>query len=397
MHGSPLLGLLVSSEDTTYSFLDPRQQIVSQSSKRESARTGSICCSKPHYSDFSTLSQRSCRALRRDSIPVAATESLQIDEARALPLMAPHVPQHTAALPTRRFFDPWNSASTGHQHAENRLASSTAWRNSRNAKLQSQFAGGLANSGGKRMYDSIGAGSSEFGEDGRTATGWDKSVRGWRGRQGIGKDQGDIRGWVRSGGKAGFGKLPEKETIEEKKELFDETEQKAYKRVKLSSGRSVKSWKSTRLPSSVDSQLPPPSAQPPRDSSTSSESPPFSPLAVPTALPDASGTKIPGMDQNDQPSDPNPPPQIFDSLTIYVNGTTMPLISDYKLKHLLTTHGARTSLALGRRTVTHVILGKPNAGVGHGAGGGLAGGKIEKEVLKKRGSGNGIRYVSVEW
>jgi hypothetical protein len=87
---------------------------------------------------------------------------------------------------------------------------------------------------------------------------------------------------------------------------------------------------------------------------------------------------------------------IFDGLTIYVNGSTNPLISDHKLKHLLAEHGAKISIHLGRRQVTHVILGSPcgRAG-GVGAGGGLAATKIQKEI--KRTGGCGIRYVGVQW
>ncbi|KAJ4306126.1 hypothetical protein N0V88_000922 [Collariella sp. IMI 366227] len=78
--------------------------------------------------------------------------------------------------------------------------------------------------------------------------------------------------------------------------------------------------------------------------------------------------------------------KIFDGLTIYVNGSTYPLVSDHKLKHLLSEHGARMSLHLGRRQVTHVILGKPN-GPRCGAGGGLAGGKLEREIRRVGGCG----------
>ncbi|KAH6845011.1 hypothetical protein B0I37DRAFT_173612 [Chaetomium sp. MPI-CAGE-AT-0009] len=85
---------------------------------------------------------------------------------------------------------------------------------------------------------------------------------------------------------------------------------------------------------------------------------------------------------------------IFDGLVIYVNGSTHPLVSDIKLKRLLSEHGARMSLHLGRRQVTHVILGKPS-GPNGGAGGGLAGGKLEKEI--RRVGGCGIKFVGVEW
>lgn len=87
-------------------------------------------------------------------------------------------------------------------------------------------------------------------------------------------------------------------------------------------------------------------------------------------------------------------PKIFDGLVIYVNGSTHPRISDHKLKHVLVENGARMSIHLGRRQVSHVILGQPSGPKG-GAGGGLAGGKLEKEI--RRVSGCGVKYVSVEW
>lgn len=85
---------------------------------------------------------------------------------------------------------------------------------------------------------------------------------------------------------------------------------------------------------------------------------------------------------------------VFDRLVIYINGSTYPTISDHKLKHLLAENGARVSIHLGRRSVTHVILGKPT-GQDSGAGGGLAGGKMEKEI--RRIGGCGVKYVGVEW
>jgi hypothetical protein len=85
---------------------------------------------------------------------------------------------------------------------------------------------------------------------------------------------------------------------------------------------------------------------------------------------------------------------VFDGLVIYINGSTHPLVSDHKLKHLLAENGARMSLHLGRRQVTHVILGTP-AGAGIGAGGGLSGTKMEKEI--RRVGGCGVKYVGVEW
>ncbi|KAI0472566.1 hypothetical protein GGR56DRAFT_650979 [Xylariaceae sp. FL0804] len=112
------------------------------------------------------------------------------------------------------------------------------------------------------------------------------------------------------------------------------------------------------------------------------------------------------------------PRRIFDGVVVYVNGSTHPLISDHRLKRVLAEHGGRLSTHLGRRQVTHVILGKPAANNGpsgsgnngsgsanghdKGAGGGLAGGKLQREIQRLRsagggGAGGGVRFVGVEW
>ncbi len=98
--------------------------------------------------------------------------------------------------------------------------------------------------------------------------------------------------------------------------------------------------------------------------------------------------------EEDTAKQPQEARRIFDSLVIYVNGSTLPHVSDHRLKHLLSEHGARISLHLGRHQVTHVILGKPS-GPNGGAGGGLAGGKLEREI--RRVVGCGIKFVGVEW
>lgn len=85
---------------------------------------------------------------------------------------------------------------------------------------------------------------------------------------------------------------------------------------------------------------------------------------------------------------------VFDGLVIYINGSTHPIISDHKLKHTLAENGAKVSLHLGRKHVTHVILGRPS-GIQTGAGGGLSGTKIEKGI--KKIGGCGIKFVGVEW
>ncbi|KAJ5365078.1 hypothetical protein N7517_007964 [Penicillium concentricum] len=91
---------------------------------------------------------------------------------------------------------------------------------------------------------------------------------------------------------------------------------------------------------------------------------------------------------------------IFAGVTIFINGSTLPQISEYKLKHLLASNGAKTSIYMARKTVTHVLVGQPNTGAGggaavSGAGGGLAAGKLQQEIA--RGGWKGVKVVSVDW
>ncbi|KYK60412.1 hypothetical protein DCS_01549 [Drechmeria coniospora] len=121
-------------------------------------------------------------------------------------------------------------------------------------------------------------------------------------------------------------------------------------------------------------------------------------LTTPGLMKDAARRTAPEEPEDDQRARKGSSRGIFDGLVIYVNGSTYPLVSDHMLKRLLRENGAMTSLHLGRRTVTHVILGRP---VGHangndrGAGGGLAATKLDKEVRKMRGCG--VKFVGVEW
>jgi hypothetical protein len=85
-----------------------------------------------------------------------------------------------AAHAKRTFFDPWNSSSSGHQRAENRLSGSTSWRVSRSLKLGEQFKAGRSG-GAKRIADTVGAGSEDFGKDGRKENGsYEKGAKGLR-------------------------------------------------------------------------------------------------------------------------------------------------------------------------------------------------------------------------
>ncbi|EME81189.1 uncharacterized protein MYCFIDRAFT_140513 [Pseudocercospora fijiensis CIRAD86] len=197
----------------------------------------------------------------------------------------------TAAKPTKAIFDPFNSSATGHQRADNTLSGSTSWRDSRHKKLREQFSAGAG--GGKRVSDTVGAGSLDFGKDDLLSP----------------IDPLDS---------------PQQTQAEDTKaeladeELGDDTE--------TETSRSI-------------------------------------------------------------------PPQIFNNLCFYINGCTAP-VSDHKLKHIISTHGGNMSIALGRRTVTHVILGKPNAN-GSGCGGGLAASKIHKEITQMRGKS--AKFITADW
>ncbi|KAL8911716.1 MAG: hypothetical protein Q9171_003169 [Xanthocarpia ochracea] len=249
----------------------------------------------------------------------------------------PHVP--SAAEPRRKTFDPWNSSSTGHQHAESRLAGSTSWRASRTSKLASQFKAGA--SGGKRLYDSVGAGSENYGKDGRNENGgWQKGASGLRE-----KGWQDIKGLLEG---------------DKENSRSGEGAEREGKRRKLSDQGTL-----TGNLSSKESR------------------------------------RTTDVTEGQSVSTPPPPPQlkkIFDGLCVFLNGSTAPLVGDHRLKQLLAENGARVSIALGRRSVTHVILGTPNGGGsagGKGAGGGLAATKIQKEIMRL--GGKGVKYVGVEW
>lgn len=245
------------------------------------------------------------------------------------------------------FFDPWNSSSTGHQRAENRVGGSTSWRESRNAKLGEQFRGGLSG-GARRVADTVGEGSETFGKDGRKANGgWEKGAKGLR--TGGQRSLADI--WGASKGVKGEG---------EAKMPFARREEPHSPH-----SEDVLMWESMdREPSATQTLTP----------------------ITDTDLFPSTFSKPPTLQAQ-------PKKQIFVGLCFYINGSTAPLVSDLRLKQLLAERGGKTSIGLGRRSVTHVILGTAN---GHGgAGGGLAATKIQKEIA--RVGGKGVHFVGVEW
>lgn len=246
-----------------------------------------------------------------------------------------------AAKPTRKIFDAWNSSSTGHQRADNNLSGSTSWRESRSRKLEHQFSD-TTRQGGKRLADTVGAGSEGWGVDGRLENGaWTRGAVGLRGEGQIG---------VREA----FRKVRKTEIDE------DEEDMELSQNVKCEGlGKEKETLEDEDTPTSAQQEI--------MVKDLESASPPAKRY-----------------------------PQILRGLTIYINGSTFPLVSDHKLKQMISQHGGHLSIHLGRTVVTHVIIGTPNGYSGKGgAGGGLAGSKIQKEIAKVRGKG--VKFVSAEW
>lgn len=230
-----------------------------------------------------------------------------------------------------RNFDPWNSVALGHQRAETK--GPQGWRENRTWKLQHQLAAG--HTGGARLADTVGAGSDDYDEKNQVLV--PKAVRA--------RAANSVMDMLRKPGtmsRGGRSLSPEKR---EKGEGNGESSRAAEDGLMASRKDESEQRGSSSKAEAQD-----------RASSSSSK--------------------------------------IFDGLVVYVNGSTHPLVSDHKLKHILVENGAAMSIHLGRRKVTHVILGKPS-GPNGGAGGGLAGGKLEKEI--RRVGGCGVKYVGVEW
>ncbi|KAH6609727.1 hypothetical protein Trco_003073 [Trichoderma cornu-damae] len=222
---------------------------------------------------------------------------------------------------TRRPWDPWNSSATGHQRAETQPG--TAWRRSRNRKLNSQFRAGDGDSdgsAGRCLGDVWGVGAEDPG--GKT-----------RGPSGEG-----VMDMLARPGLMG-------QTLESCRAKGREMEAEALTK-----------------------------QQPGLEGEGEGE----------------------GEGEAEEAQDVPQKRKLFDGVTVYVNGSTFPLVSDHRLKQLISENGGTMSLHLGRRRVTHVILGRQNgSGQGKGAGGGLAAGKLEKEIRKMGGCG--VQFVSVEW
>ncbi|KAL9618191.1 MAG: hypothetical protein Q9160_007087 [Pyrenula sp. 1 TL-2023] len=239
-----------------------------------------------------------------------------------------------APEPTKKWFDPWNSASTGHQTAQNILSGSTSWRQSRSYKLSHQLGDTSGEGGRYHRADLVGAGSENFGKDGRKANGsWEKGAVGLRERgcQDIRESLGAVKKQAsNSAGAEVQAKKRPRALIEPlEREGFVARRQKTEPTLEVTLGS--------------------------KDTANSTGGQTLS-------------------------------SEVLTGVTVYINGSTAPLVGDHKLKQLIARHGGHVAIALGRKTVTHVILSES---------GGLAAGKLQKEIEKTRGKD--IRFVTAGW
>lgn len=251
-------------------------------------------------------------------------------------------------------FDPWNSASTGHQRAENPYSNSTAWRQTRAAKLAIQFASASGDCAGDTSTKPTTNGISAGGEGGGGGGEWKWLSEAEARRHQLGCR--DIRTMM------GMSKAKKRSRAD------GDDDDDAGKKGKILCQTQIQETKIYTQPETD------PQTDPKPESRRSNKD-------------EGGGAKKGGK-------------KILTGTTIYINGSTMPHISDHRLKSLLVAHGAEVAISLARRSVTHVIVGKPNAGpagsgAGSGAGGGLAAGKLQKEIA--RAGCRGVKVVGVEW
>ncbi|KAI9858252.1 MAG: hypothetical protein M1824_004422 [Vezdaea acicularis] len=271
-----------------------------------------------------------------------------------------------AAKPRREIFDPWNSITSGHQRADTNPGGNKAWRDVRNKRLGEQF-GDASGAGGRWLDD-----NRTLGPQTRARSGLDKWLTGatklkagapacGKGKKGAGGEEPTIYAYETSTSCGPFS-TPSSN-------LNGDTTLNGLENDTTISTALQQKDKNARLTFGV----------------------------APFTHPSSSLTGLNNL-QNQSTNIPavshRPPKQIFSTLVFYINGSTAPAVSDHMLKQLIAQHGGRLSISLGRRSVSHVILGRPNS-AGKGAGGGLAGGKLEKEMRISRSVG--VKYVSVDW
>jgi hypothetical protein len=305
-------------------------------------------------------------------------------------------PTSTKSNPqNNHIFDPWNSSSTGHQCAENPFSGTTSWRDTRSAKLKQQFrgedcprdrAGALGDQDfSAKAFDgtcgSVSPVAESYEAGNRSVNGSTARAGEWRWvsdeeakRAHLGVR--DIRCFMGVGKrKAGNWFQVQMQGVKKAKNVPEQRREKG----ELHATPSTTMAKPTPAPTST-------TVTAPKSSTISTRQPP--PTSKSNPEPDRRQSNLSTTNSSSSTS------KIFTGTTIYINGSTLPQISDHKLKSLLAAHGATIAIGMARRTVSHVIIGQPGT-MWQGAGGGLAAGKLQGEI--ERGGWKGVRVVGVDW
>lgn len=257
-------------------------------------------------------------------------------------------------------FDSWQSTSTGHQRLSvgGSFLGSTSWRDTRSSKLAKQYQNGdcLPGRGSSdsslvpRAFDGKCGPESPLKTSGNwTMLGAEEAKRNQLGVQ-------DIRSFI------GIGKRKAEDGFDmtAEKKIKPTTEKQDQERVSLTTEQKDKSRSSNRVRIENEAEI------------------------EPRNKPESNISSLDLTSTSD----------IFAGITVLISGSTLPQISEYKLKHLLVSNGAKISIHMARKSTTHVVIGRPNTGSA-GAGGGLSASKLQQEIT--RGGWKGLKVVDVDW
>lgn len=304
--------------------------------------------------------------------------------------------QATVQPKNHLIFDPYNSCSTGHQRAERASSHSSQWRETRRRKLEGQFTSSTNTTSTSISTSNSGRAHASSGGEWKwmsvhEARRIELGVMDIRRYMGVSK--GGRSSQLLTAGQKEQHRSIATTTTTTTTTTTEERAMLAYQPRSLMSVDDAVVRSSTTTPSAYE-----PSSEHNNNSNNPSHN------NQPTTI-----TATNTNSHEKQSQGKNHKRGIFSTLTFYINGSTYPTISDHKLKRLIADEGGCVLLHLARKAVTHVILGSSNNTTntntenkpGMKAGGGLlAAGKLQKEVLMHHGSGNsgnGIKYVTVDW
>jgi hypothetical protein len=244
------------------------------------------------------------------------------------------------------------------------------------------------------LADTVGAGSEDFGKDGRKVNGsWRDGLEGRRD-----KTQKSIEDVLSTEKQEG-----ENNEIEEAHVPLEKHEDESEEDLELRKAIAASLQETTHTPTpepdadadlerAIQASMADPSARPDPDIIPPSNQADYYNTAQ--SAEEASAL----ANEDDLSPEDHRPKQIFHSLVFYVNGSTAPLVSDHRLKYLISSRGGHLSISHARKQVTHVIIGNPHnhySSTGKGTGGALASTKMQKEITRHRGKG--VKFVGAQW